>query len=111
MTSLKLLSSESVTEGHPDKLCDCISDAILDECLSRDPGARVAVEVFVKGFDSDNENDGKSFIVIGGEITLKNSVNIDYEKINLFYFFCNDKFLSNVSKKIFSSLISKASQV
>jgi S-adenosylmethionine synthetase len=81
MTSLKLLSSESVTEGHPDKLCDCISDAILDECLSRDPGARVAVEVFVKGFDSDNENDGKSFIVIGGEITLKNGVNIDYEKI------------------------------
>ena len=81
MTPLKLLTSESVTEGHPDKLCDCISDAILDECLSRDPGARVAVEVLVKGFDSDNEKDGKSFIVIGGEITLKKGVNIDYENI------------------------------
>ena len=81
MASLKLLSSESVTEGHPDKLCDCISDAILDECLTRDSGARVAVETFVKGFDSDDGRDGKSFIVIGGEITLKKGVSVDYEKI------------------------------
>lgn len=81
MTSLKLLSSESVTEGHPDKLCDCISDAILDECLSHDSGARVAVETFVKGFDSYKGKDSKSFIVIGGEITLKNGVIIDYENI------------------------------
>jgi S-adenosylmethionine synthetase len=39
-----LLTSESVTEGHPDKLCDQISDAVLDAILSRDPDARVACE-------------------------------------------------------------------
>ncbi|HAL63037.1 MAG TPA: methionine adenosyltransferase, partial [Clostridiales bacterium] len=39
-----LFTSESVTEGHPDKICDCISDAILDEILKQDPNARVACE-------------------------------------------------------------------
>ena len=39
-----LFSSESVTEGHPDKLCDQISDAILDAVIAKDPNARVAVE-------------------------------------------------------------------
>ncbi len=48
-----LFTSESVSEGHPDKLCDMISDAILDECLSIDPRARVAVETMVKGTDWD----------------------------------------------------------
>ncbi|MFL5455974.1 MAG: S-adenosylmethionine synthetase N-terminal domain-containing protein, partial [Myxococcales bacterium] len=43
-----LFSSESVTEGHPDKICDQISDAILDECLSKDKTSRVAVETAVK---------------------------------------------------------------
>ena len=42
-----LFTSESVTEGHPDKFCDQISDAILDECLRRDPNARVACECYV----------------------------------------------------------------
>jgi len=42
-----LFTSESVTEGHPDKLCDQISDAILDEYLRRDPKSRVAVETMV----------------------------------------------------------------
>ena len=42
----KLFASESVTEGHPDKLCDTISDAILDECLRQDENSRVAVETF-----------------------------------------------------------------
>ena len=45
-----LFTSESVTSGHPDKLCDFISDSILDACISKDADARVAVEVFVKGF-------------------------------------------------------------
>ena len=40
----KLFTSESVTEGHPDKICDQISDAVLDEILSQDPYARVACE-------------------------------------------------------------------
>ena len=39
-------TSESVTEGHPDKLCDYISDCILDECLKQDENSRVAVETF-----------------------------------------------------------------
>ena len=43
----KLFTSESVTEGHPDKICDQISDAVLDEILSKDPNARVACETAV----------------------------------------------------------------
>ncbi|GAB2700866.1 S-adenosylmethionine synthetase [Microbacterium marinum] len=47
MTSLRLFTSESVTEGHPDKICDQISDSILDALLAVDPGSRVAVETLV----------------------------------------------------------------
>ncbi|KAA2265343.1 methionine adenosyltransferase, partial [Solihabitans fulvus] len=43
----RLFTSESVTEGHPDKICDAISDAILDGLLSKDPRSRVAVETLV----------------------------------------------------------------
>lgn len=60
---------ESVTSGHPDKVCDQISDAILDECLRQDSRARVAIEVF----------GGHGTVVIGGEVTCKGQV--DYEKI------------------------------
>ena len=70
-----LFTSESVSEGHPDKLCDMISDAILDECLSIDPGARVAVETMVKGTDS------RSYIFIGGEVTIASNKAVDYERI------------------------------
>ncbi|MGO1267612.1 MAG: S-adenosylmethionine synthetase N-terminal domain-containing protein, partial [Microbacterium gubbeenense] len=45
--SLRLFTSESVTEGHPDKICDQISDSVLDALLTQDPGARVAVETLV----------------------------------------------------------------
>ncbi len=62
-------TSESVTEGHPDKVCDQVSDAILDEILSKDPNARVACETLI----SDQ------IVVISGEITADAS--IDYEKI------------------------------
>lgn len=41
-----LFTSESVSEGHPDKVCDQISDAILDECFKQDPNSRVACECF-----------------------------------------------------------------
>jgi S-adenosylmethionine synthetase len=41
-------SSESVTEGHPDKLCDSLSDSILDACLEQDPNAKVACEAVAK---------------------------------------------------------------
>jgi S-adenosylmethionine synthetase len=60
---------ESVTGGHPDKICDQISDAILDACLKEDPRSRVAVEVF----------GGHGKLVIGGEVTT--TAKIDYEKI------------------------------
>ena len=44
MAELKLISAESVTEGHPDKVCDQISDAVLDAILAQDPNGRVACE-------------------------------------------------------------------
>ena len=76
-----ILTSESVTAGHPDKLCDYISDSILDECLINDPDARVAIEVFVKGFNSVKDKNSTSHIIIGGEVSIKENVKIDYEAI------------------------------
>ena len=70
-----LFTSESVSEGHPDKLCDMISDAILDSCLEIDPKARVAVETMVKGTSES------SYIYIGGEVTIASEERIDYEGI------------------------------
>ena len=63
-------SSESVTEGHPDKICDQISDAILDAVLLKDPQAYVAIETFVK----------TGFVVIGGELSTQAEY-IDMQKI------------------------------
>ena len=48
MSKNYVFSSESVGEGHPDKVCDTISDAVLDACLEQDPSSRVACETFVK---------------------------------------------------------------
>jgi len=64
-----LFTSESVTEGHPDKVCDLISDSILDECLKQDENSRVAIETFAS----------KDNITIAGQITT--NANIDVEKI------------------------------
>ena len=64
-----IFTSESVTEGHPDKVCDSISDSILDACLEQDKESRVAVETFVS----------KNQVVIAGQITTK--AQIDIEKI------------------------------
>ncbi|MCL1830147.1 MAG: methionine adenosyltransferase [Oscillospiraceae bacterium] len=66
-TTTTLFTSESVTEGHPDKVADSISDSILDEYLSIDADARVAVEVLVKGKN----------VVVAGEITSFGIVDID----------------------------------
>ena len=63
----KLFTSESVSEGHPDKLCDYISDSILDECLKKDCNSRVAVEVAA----------GKGVVFVTGEITTKADINIE----------------------------------
>jgi S-adenosylmethionine synthetase len=65
MTSNFLFTSESVTEGHPDKICDQISDAFLDEYLRQDPDSRVAVETLVT----------TDFVAIAGEVTSKADFN------------------------------------
>ncbi len=70
----KVFTSESVSEGHPDKLCDQVSDAILDAALSQDNKARVACETLVK-----SEEGSLGVVVLGGEITT--SAEIDYENI------------------------------
>lgn len=75
--NFKTYSVESVTEGHPDKICDQVSDAILDECLRQDPKSRVAVETF----------GSHGLLVIGGEVTTL----ADFDAI---------KIAKNVYKKI-----------
>jgi S-adenosylmethionine synthetase len=66
MNSKRLMfTSESVTEGHPDKMCDQISDAVLDACLEQDPFSRVACECATK----------TGFVVLMGEITTKAQIN------------------------------------
>ncbi|KAK9182108.1 hypothetical protein WN944_025250 [Citrus x changshan-huyou] len=64
-----LFTSESVNEGHPDKLCDQVSDAVLDACLAQDPDSKVACETCTK----------TNMVMVFGEITTK--ANVDYEKI------------------------------
>ena len=59
-------TAESVSISHPDKVCDQISDAILDACLAQDPKSRVAVESF----------GGHGFVVVGGEVTT--NAKVDY---------------------------------
>src|SRR3990167_5253386 len=61
----KTYTVESVTSGHPDKICDQISDAILDECLRQDANSRVAVESF----------GGHGTLIVGGEVTTRAKVN------------------------------------
>ncbi len=64
-----IFSSESVGEGHPDKVCDTISDAVLDACLKQDPTSRVACETYAKS----------NLVVVGGEITTK--AKLDFNQI------------------------------
>ena len=64
--SLRPFTSESVSEGHPDKLCDQISDAVLDACLEKDRHSRVACECFAT----------TGLVLVGGEITTRTYVDI-----------------------------------
>ena len=64
-----IFTSESVTEGHPDKICDAVSDAILDACMAQDPMSRVACETATC----------TGFVLVTGEITTKAVV--DYQKV------------------------------
>ncbi|MCC5794927.1 MAG: methionine adenosyltransferase [Chromatiales bacterium] len=69
MANRRLFTSESVSEGHPDKICDQISDAVLDAILEQDPDARVAAETLVK----------TGFVVLAGEVTT--TASIDFEPL------------------------------
>ena len=66
MTKRRLFTSESVTEGHPDKICDQISDAILDAIFAKDPNARVAVKQLLT----------TGLVLVAGEITTSTYVDI-----------------------------------
>src|SRR5436190_20037810 len=69
MSKNYIFSSESVGEGHPDKVCDTISDAVLDACLREDKSSRVACETYAKS----------NIVIVGGEITT--SAKLDYVQI------------------------------
>jgi len=69
MEKKSFFTSESVGEGHPDKLCDQVSDAILDACIKDDPHSRVACETFAS----------TSLVLVGGEITT--STFVDFQKV------------------------------
>lgn len=66
MSPLRIFTSESVSEGHPDKLADQISDALLDDCLRQDPNARVAIETLLT----------RGLAVVAGEVTVEGYVNV-----------------------------------
>jgi S-adenosylmethionine synthetase len=66
-----MITSESVSEGHPDKMCDQISDAILDAVIAKDRNARVACETMAK----------TGMIILAGELSMKKGVQVDYELI------------------------------
>ncbi len=69
MSRRYIFSSESVTEGHPDKVCDTISDNVLDACLAEDRHSRVACETYAKS----------NVVIVGGEIT--SNAKLDYVQI------------------------------
>ena len=102
-----LFTSESVGEGHPDKLCDQISDAILDACLKRDPNAHVACETFsttnlilVGGeikFVSGNANENKQWIMENAEqIARKVALDIGYNSVDVGLDAKNCKFINTL---------------
>ena len=66
---MKILTSEAVFRGHPDKICDQISDGILDACLKEDVNSRVAIETLIKNH----------LVVVAGEVTTK--ANVNYEEV------------------------------
>ena len=68
MLEKKLFTSESVSEGHPDKVCDQISDAVLDACLAIDPESHVACETFITN----------NFVVVGGEVTCSGEIDVTH---------------------------------
>ncbi len=100
MENKYLFTSESVTEGHPDKICDLISDTILDECLKQDENSRVAIETFVS----------KNMVTIAGQITTNAKFNceeiarnvlkeIGYDNENTDIDYRTCKIITNITKQ------------
>ena len=97
-----IFSSESVGEGHPDKVCDTVSDAILDACLEQDRRSRVACETFVKS----------NVVVIGGEITTNSKFNHEEVVRNAIrgIGYVNDDDIFHADKVFFSNYLTSQSQ-
>ena len=92
-----IFTSESVSGGHPDKMCDQVSDAILDACLAQDPDSHVACETAVK----------TGLVLVLGEITTKAQIDVYLKKVEnhlhtkTFTFFLADLFI--IDYTIFST--------
>ncbi len=101
MANSYIFSSESVTEGHPDKVCDTISDSIVDACFAQDTASRVACETLVK----DN------IVVLGGEITT--AADFDYREVVKeaieFIGYTNDDCKFNASNFFFTNALGQQS--
>ena len=97
-----IFSSESVGEGHPDKVCDTVSDAILDACLEQDKRSRVACETFVKS----------NVVVIGGEVTTNSKFNHEEIVRNAIrgIGYVNDDDVFHADKVFFSNYLTSQSQ-
>ncbi|MDD2627577.1 MAG: methionine adenosyltransferase [Clostridia bacterium] len=92
----QFFTSEQVSCGHPDKICDQIADAILDECLRQDKSSRVAVEVMIKNYD----------VIISGEVTTKAELNL-YEILDRVLTYVG---VDNKDKYVITNLLDKQSQ-
>jgi S-adenosylmethionine synthetase len=97
-----IFSSESVGEGHPDKVCDTISDAVLDAHLEQDPRSRVACETYAKS----------NMVVVGGEITTRAKVNINdvVRKAIAEIGYVNDDDVFHAEKVFITNLVTRQSQ-
>jgi len=95
-----IFTSESVTEGHPDKMCDQVSDAILDACLKQDPDSRVACETAIKN----------STVWVLGEITTKAKVNYSEVVKKVIKDIGYDDGRFGISSETFTSMISLSEQ-
>src|SRR5580692_5577733 len=96
-----IFSSESVGEGHPDKVCDTISDAVLDAHLEQDPRSRVACETYAKS----------NMVVVGGEITsrAKVAVNDIVRKAIADIGYVNDDDVFHAEKVFITNLVTRQS--